>query len=139
MNYNAYCAKLQIVLQETTDRTTRNYRSYYTKLQIVLQYLDRLYYIKYTYLHTYMQTTKAIGDRACENRDHVSAKNRRFLACLLYHNLIVIYTTATKSSSLLQNLMGFFCHLRKWDSAFGTKDISENITRCNLRSHGPFL
>ena len=37
---------------------------------------------------------------------HVSAKNSRFLACLLYHNLITVYTTATKSSSLLQNVMG---------------------------------
>ena len=43
--------------------------------------------------------------------DHVSAKNHRFLACLLYHNLITIYTTATKSSSLLQNLMGFLLQL----------------------------
>ena len=43
--------------------------------------------------------------------DHVSAKNRRFLACSLYHNLITIYTTATKSSSLLQNLMGFLLQL----------------------------
>ena len=75
--------KLQCVLRETTNRTTENYRSYYTKLQIVLhkttdcttqnykscyKYLDRLYYIKYTYLHTYMQTTKAIGDRACKNQ-----------------------------------------------------------------------
>ena len=35
--------------------------------------------------------------------------------------------------------MGFlFCSLRKWDCTFGTKDISENITRCNLRSHGRF-
>ena len=68
--------------------------------------------------------------------DHVSAKNRQFLVCLLYHNLI--YTTATKSSSLLQNLMGFLLQLWKWDSALGTKDISENITWCNLRSHGRF-
>ena len=37
--------------------------------------------------------------------DHVSTKNGRFLPCLLYHNLITIYTTATKSSSLLQNLL----------------------------------
>ena len=43
--------------------------------------------------------------------DHVSAKNRRFLACLLYHNLIIIYTTATKSSTLLQSLMGFLLEL----------------------------
>ena len=43
--------------------------------------------------------------------DHVSAKNRRFLACLLYHILITIYTTATKSSSLLQKLMGFLLQL----------------------------
>ena len=39
--------------------------------------------------------------------DHLSAKNRQFLACLLYHNLITIYTTAMKSSSLLQNFTGF--------------------------------
>ena len=41
----------------------------------------------------------------CEYRpakiDHLSAKNRRFIACLLHHNLITIYTTATKSLSLL--------------------------------------
>ena len=43
--------------------------------------------------------------------DHVSAKNCRFLACLLYHNLITSYTTATKSSPLLQNLMGFLQQL----------------------------
>ena len=33
--------------------------------------------------------------------DHLSTKNRRFLAHLLYHNLITIYTTAIKSSSFL--------------------------------------
>ena len=33
--------------------------------------------------------------------DYLMAKNRRFLACLLYHNLIIIYTTEMKSSSLL--------------------------------------
>ena len=66
--------KLQCVLRKTTNHTTENYRLYYTKLQIVLhklqivlhkttdcttqnykscyKYLDRSYYIKYTYLHT---------------------------------------------------------------------------------------
>ena len=39
--------------------------------------------------------------------DHLSTKNRQFLMCLLYHNLITIYTTAIKSSSLLQTLTGF--------------------------------
>ena len=43
--------------------------------------------------------------------DHLSAKNHRLLACLLHHNLITIYTTGTKSSSLLQNLMGFLLQL----------------------------
>ena len=43
--------------------------------------------------------------------DHVSTKNHRFLACLLYYNLITIYTTAIKSSSLLPNLMGFLLQL----------------------------
>ena len=66
-------------------------------------------------------------------------KNHQFLPCLLYHSLITSYITATKSSSLLHNLMGvLFCSLRKWDSSFKTKDISEIITRCNLRSHGQF-
>ena len=39
--------------------------------------------------------------------DHLSTKNRQFLMCLLYHNLITIYTTAIKSASLLQTLTGF--------------------------------
>ena len=33
--------------------------------------------------------------------DHLSTKNCRFLGCLLYHNLITIYTTVIRSSSLL--------------------------------------
>ena len=68
--------------------------------------------------------------------DHLSVKNRRFVACLLYHNFITIDTTATKSSSLLQDLMGFLCNLQKWDSSLAAKHISENITGCNLHSHG---
>ena len=68
--------------------------------------------------------------------DHLSTKNFQFLACLLYHNLITIYTITTKSLSLLQNLMGFLLQLMEMDSAFGMKDISENITRCNLHSDG---
>ena len=44
--------------------------------------------------------------------DHVSTKDCRFLACLLYHNLITIkYTTATNSLSQPQNLMGFLLRL----------------------------
>ena len=58
-NYRSYYTKLQIVLHKTTDCTTQNYKPCY-------KYLDRSYYIKYTYLHTYMKTTKAIGDRACK-------------------------------------------------------------------------
>ena len=47
--------------------------------------------------------------------DHVSAKNRRFLPFLLYHNLLTIYTTAIKSSSLLQNFMGFLLQLMEME------------------------
>ena len=47
----------------------------------------------------------------------------KFLACLLYDNLITIYTTATKSASVLQNLMALLLQLTEWDSAFGTKDL----------------
>ena len=43
--------------------------------------------------------------------DHVSAKKSPILPCLLYHNLITIYTTATKSSTLLQNVMRFHLQL----------------------------
>ena len=55
--------------------------------------------------------TQNIGDRTCENRPCERKKNRRLLACLLYHNLITIYNTATKSSLLLQNLVGFLLQL----------------------------
>ena len=61
----------------------------------------------HTYIHTYVTRPAKI--------DHVSAKNRRFLACLLNHNLITIYTTAIKSSSLLQNLMGFLLQLTEME------------------------
>ena len=37
----------------------------------------------HTYIHTYVTRPAKI--------DHVSAKNRRFLACLLNHNLITLY------------------------------------------------
>ena len=62
--------------------------------------------------------------------DHLSAKNRRFLACLLHHNLITIYTTATKSSSLLQNLMGFLLQLTEKDAAFV---IPVSLASCSTR------
>ena len=55
-----------------------------------------------------------------------------------YHNLWTIHTNKIKSLSLLQNLMGFW-NLWKWDTTFRAKDISKNITRCNLCSHGWFL
>ena len=45
-------------------------------------------------------------DLACDNRPSEYKKIAKFLS-LLYHSLIIIYTTTTKSSSLLQNLMGF--------------------------------
>ena len=43
--------------------------------------------------------------------NHVSTKDCQLLVCLLYHKLITINTTTTKSSSLLQNLMGFLLQL----------------------------
>ena len=45
-------------------------------------------------------------DQACENRPS-EHKNCRYFPSLPYHNQITIYITTTKSSSLLQNLMGF--------------------------------
>ena len=59
---------------------------------------------------SYLISDFEICDRAYENRppEH---KKCRFLTCLLYHNLITIYTTATKSSLLLQNVKGFLLHL----------------------------
>ena len=56
-------------------------------------------------MHAYVYVTGPV------KIDHVSTKNCRFLACLLYHNLITIYTTATKSSSLLQKLKSFLLQL----------------------------
>ena len=42
---------------------------------------------------------------------YLSTKIYQFLVCLLYHNLITVYTTAIKSSSLLQNSMGLLLQL----------------------------
>ena len=41
-----------------------------------------------------------VCDRACKNEPS-EHKKLPILACLLYHNLITIYTTAIKSLSLL--------------------------------------
>ena len=49
-------------------------------------------------------------DRAYKNWPY-ERKNHPFLVCLLCHNSITIYTTAAKSSSLLQNSMGFLLQL----------------------------
>ena len=43
--------------------------------------------------------------------NYLSTKICQFLVCLLYHNLITIYTTAAKSSLLMQNLMGLLLQL----------------------------
>ena len=51
---------------------------------------------------------------------HVSAKIANFLS-LLYHNLISIYMTTTKSSSLLQNLMGFLLQLMEMEYILHSK------------------
>ena len=59
--------------------------------------------------------------------DHLSTKNCQVCWSLIYHNLITIYTTATKSSALLQNLMGF--HLKLMEIALWMEDISKNITQ----------
>ena len=50
-----------------------------------------------------------ICDRACKNQSS-ECKKSRFLA-LPYRNLIMFNTTTTKSSPLLQNLMGFLPQL----------------------------
>ena len=57
--------------------------------------------------------------------DHLSAKNVDFLD-LFYHNSKTIYVNTTKSSSLLQNLVGFLLQLTEMRYIFGRKDNSEN-------------
>ena len=60
------------------------------------------------YISFYEETSKSykmwLGLQKSTISEH---KKCQFLVCLLYHNLITIYTTATKSSSLLQKVMGF--------------------------------
>ena len=70
--------------------------------------------------------------------NHLSAKNHWFCSSLVYHNMITIYTTAIKSSSLMQNLMGCLLQLMEIDTTFWTEDISGNITQCNMHSHDLF-
>ena len=64
-------------------------------------------------------------------------KKCQFSLLLLYHNLMTIYITTSKPSSLLQNLMGFLLQLTQ--SGFYILNGTENITLYNLRSHGQFL
>ena len=45
--------------------------------------------------------------------DHLNAKNHQFSLLLLYHNLKTVNITATKTSSLLQNLVVFLLQLTK--------------------------
>ena len=52
-----------------------------------------------------------ICDWACKNRPSEHKKFTNFFSFLLYHNLITIYTTTTKSSSLLQNIIGYLLQL----------------------------
>ena len=94
----------------------------------VMHTLTEMYSVKY--LHTHQHTYKPnvdiytcnihsyvrmyICDWACKNRPS-ECKNHRFLACLLYYTLITTYTTATKSLSLLQNLMGFLLQLMEME------------------------
>ena len=54
-------------------------------------------------------------DQACKNQPS-ECKNHRFCSSLLYHNSITIYNTATKSSSLLYNLMDF--HLKHMEMGY---------------------
>ena len=61
------------------------------------------------------------------------------IAFVLYYNFITIYITTTQSSLLLQNLMGFLLQFMELGYYVWMKDIRENITQCNLRSHDRFL
>ena len=91
----------------------------------------------------FSQARSHICDQACENQP-CEHKNLWFFPSLLYHNLRTVCTN-TNSLSLLQNLMGFLLFYGnlnsnwwKWDITFKVEDIVENITWCNLRSHGWF-
>ena len=66
-------------------------------------------------------------------------KNRRFFLSLLYHNLQTICNNKLKTVPLLQNLMGFLLKFTEVACHIHTEDIIENITWCNLRSHGWFM
>ena len=81
-----------------SERFTVNIVTFYSKCKILPTWM-------FSFTQYYV-----ICDRACEYRPS-EHKKHQFLVCLLYHNLITIYTTATKSSSLLQNLMGFLLQL----------------------------
>ena len=63
------------------------------------------------------------------------AKITDFLS-LLYHNLITIYTTATESSLLLQNLMGFLLQLTEMGYYILNGRYKQKY---NLHSHSRFL
>ena len=113
LNCNAYYVKLQCVLRKNTMRSTQNYNSYYTKLQAnyVLYYkrtqlhYDTLHYATFPILLT--PTVCNYMWLGLENLTIWVQTNHPYFSSWLYHTLIYICTTTTKSLSLLQNLMGF--------------------------------
>ena len=66
-------------------------------------------------LHTTQHTIHVYTSYVTElvKTDHLTAKKLPIFSSLFYHNLITIYTTATMSSSLLQNSTGFLLQLTK--------------------------
>ena len=90
-----------------------------------------------TIIRTHTHTYTIICNWACKNQP-TECKKSPILSFLLYHNFITIYTTTTKSSSLLQNLMGFLLQLTEL-GYYVLNEKSENITWCNLHSHSRFL
>ena len=113
MSYTLGRAGLEECLQHDLCRPIKQLLFVTNKVCIcIYSYIVMSYLLHntYTYVHKLNVVYIRICDRACGNRPSEHKKSP-ILLCFLYHNLITIYTTATKSSSLLQNLMAFLLQL----------------------------
>ena len=68
---------------------------------------------------------------ACKDQSSKYIQEIMIFSSLFYHNL-TIYTTPTKSSLLLQNLIGLLTEVR-YHNLFWTENISEMIIKKNLK------
>ena len=83
----------------------------------------------------YTSQDNKLCDQVCKNQPSSRTKNRLVFSNISYHNLLSIYTNKLNVLPQMQNVMGDLLKFTEQNIPYGTEDIREYLTRCNLRSH----